>query len=122
MMPLPLLSALLLVLGAAGSSADADALRAGSAGPPFVPLVMHKLDNCTQCGHDWCAAAPRCTAFEFDNDHVEGAALSVTGCDAICPATAPTFCYRGDAKERYTATHSCKHCPPPPPCLEPRPT
>ena len=102
-------------------------------------LTMHHISTCDQCdrpqkGHmgSWCELPPNCTAFDFDENHVEGPALSALGCDKLPSCgratsidgdkVAVTYCLKG-GYSLYAATDPSvpppSNCPAPAPLLSP---
>lgn len=89
-----------------------------------TPLMMHHIGACDECGRlqkggagSWCQVPPKCTAFVWDTQHVQGSNLSVLGCASL-PCDAPTFCLKG-GYDLWVATNAseapCPHPYHPPP-------
>ena len=98
-------------------------------------LAMHHISTCDQCGRpqkgktgSWCELPPNCTAFEFDDNHLEGPPLSAVGCDKLPSCgratslhggkVAVTYCLKG-GYNLFAATDSS--VPPPSNCPAPAP-
>ena len=105
-------------------------------------LTMHHISTCDQCGRpqkghrgSWCELPPNCTAFDFDDSHVEGPTLLALGCDKLPSCgkatsldggkVAVTYCLKG-GYSLYAATDPSvsppSNCPapaPPPSMLPP---
>ena len=98
-------------------------------------LTMHHISTCDQCGRpqkgktgSWCELPPNCTAFEFDDNHLEGPPLSAVGCDKLPSCgratslhggkVAVTYCLKG-GYSLFAATDPS--VPPPSNCPAPAP-
>ena len=96
------------------------------------PLRMHHISSCSECGRpprqqkgSWCPCPnaankechgvtnTNCTAFSFDDLHVEGLPLSPSICPSV-PANAAVYCLKG-TQDLWAGVPCPSPCTPPTP-------